>query len=163
MENVDIQRMMYYTKTIHTDGMWKENGGYIMNTEKITLNISAIDLAKVDLLVENGFAANRSELLKNAITQYLNSQDTDIKHLIEVVKGETTKNLGKWYFGIQYLNKKTVDQYIMENKSVVLVGYGMLIIDKDVTLEDLKKCVRSIKTYGVLKASKDIKKYYMEN
>jgi hypothetical protein len=43
---------------------WMVSGGEIMGgQEKITLNLSAVDLAKIDFLVEQGFYSSRSEFI----------------------------------------------------------------------------------------------------
>ena len=37
------------------------------DTEKITINISAVDLGRVDLLVDEGFYSNRSDFIRSDI------------------------------------------------------------------------------------------------
>jgi Arc/MetJ-type ribon-helix-helix transcriptional regulator len=41
------------------------------DTEKITINISAVDLGRVDLLVDEGFYSNRSDFIRTAIRKEL--------------------------------------------------------------------------------------------
>ena len=40
-------------------------------TEKITINLSVVDLGKIDLLVEEGFYSNRTDLIRTAIRNQL--------------------------------------------------------------------------------------------
>ena len=40
-------------------------------TEKITINISAVDLGRIDLLVDEGFYSNRSDFIRSAIRKEL--------------------------------------------------------------------------------------------
>ena len=40
-------------------------------TEKITINLGPIDLGQIDLLVEEGFYSNRTDLIRTAIRNQL--------------------------------------------------------------------------------------------
>ena len=131
-----------------------------MSTEKITLNISAIDLANIDLLVENGFASNRSDLMKTAIKQHLSNLDKETKQLILVEETEAAQNKKHWIFGIHRINSKTIKQHIDNNEHWSIVTYGMLIIDSNVTLAEMRECIEDIKVFGSIRANKDIKDYY---
>lgn len=134
-----------------------------MNTEKITLNINAIELANIDLLVENGFAANRSELMKTAIKQYLANLESETKHLLNVQESNAKTSKKHWILGMHHLSAKTVDELIRKNSITDIVVYGILIIDNKIPLSQLRQCVRSIKVYGPIRASKEIKNYYKDN
>ena len=37
------------------------------DTEKITINLSAVDLGRIDLLAEEGFYSNRTDFIRTAI------------------------------------------------------------------------------------------------
>ena len=40
-------------------------------TEKITINLGPVDLGQIDLLVEEGFYSNRTDLIRTAIRNQL--------------------------------------------------------------------------------------------
>jgi Arc/MetJ-type ribon-helix-helix transcriptional regulator len=42
-----------------------------MDTEKITINLGAVDLGKVDVLVDEGFYGNRTDFIRTAIRNQL--------------------------------------------------------------------------------------------
>src|SRR3954469_20677337 len=42
-------------------------------TEKITVNIGPVDLGQIDLLVDEGFYANRTDFIRTAIRRHLES------------------------------------------------------------------------------------------
>ncbi len=130
-----------------------------MNTEKITLNISAIDLANIDLLVENGFAINRSEFMKTAIKQYLSNLEDETKLLIKNEESQAKKNRLGWVFGGYYLTKDAVQKYIANQENVRLIVYGFLMVEEGITTDQLSKCITSVKVFGVIKADKQIKEY----
>jgi len=130
-----------------------------MNTEKITLNISAIDLANIDLLVENGFASNRSELLKTAIKHYLSNLGNETKKLIQIEEMQAEKSKYHWVFGGHRLSLNDVEKCIDSNEKITYVIYGILLVEKGVSLSKLKKCITGIKVYGIIKANKEIKDF----
>ena len=131
-----------------------------MNTEKITLNMNAMDLANIDLLVGNGFAANRSELMKTAIKSYLTNLEKESKLLLEVEQHEAKVNHWHWMFGFNKITEKYLNEKINDNKLVYISSYGMLAIDKNVSLDLMMQCIKEMKVHGVFKASKEIKDYY---
>lgn len=131
-----------------------------MNTEKITLNMNAMDLADIDLLVENGFAANRSELMKTAIKSYLANRENETKELIEVQKHEAKINHWHWFFGFNKITERYLKEKLLDNQIESISSYGTFTVDKDVSLDLMKQCVKEIKIHGTFKASKEIKDYY---
>ena len=134
-----------------------------MNTDKITLNVNAIDLANIDLLVENGFATNRSELMKTAIKTYLANLESDTKQLIQTKQQEAETNHWHWFFGFNKITEKFVNERIRNNKKVSITSYGMFKVDKNISLELMKQCITELKIYGPFKASKEIKDYYKKS
>src|SRR5262245_52201371 len=63
---------------------WREDGDLRVDnagvdTEKITINLGVVDLGKVDLLVEEGFYANRTDFIRTAIRNQLVRHDDDVK------------------------------------------------------------------------------------
>src|SRR5260370_23205395 len=48
-------------------------------TEKITINLGPVDLGQIDLLVEEGFYSNRTDLIRTAIRNQL-SLHTQVLH-----------------------------------------------------------------------------------
>ena len=86
--------------------------------------MNAMDLADIDLLVENGFAANRSEFMKTAIKSYLANREDETKQLLETEKHNAKIDHRHWFFGFnkiteKYLNEKvkltSIGWYIMNN------------------------------------------------
>src|SRR3954468_9905252 len=45
----------------------------VSDTEKITINLGAIDLGQIDLLVQEGFYSNRTDVIRTAIRNQLAS------------------------------------------------------------------------------------------
>jgi Arc/MetJ-type ribon-helix-helix transcriptional regulator len=51
-------------------------------TEKITINMSVVDLGKIDLLVQEGFYQNRTDFIRTAIRYQLANHAAEVKDSI---------------------------------------------------------------------------------
>lgn len=131
-----------------------------MNTEKITLNVNTIDLANIDLLVEHGFAANRSELMKNAIKNYLIGLDKETRLLLNAMQMKAEKEQDQWYFGFNKLGMDYFNEMISKNQTGKILAYGTFSIDKNIPIDVIKKVIKEVKVYGVFRASKEVKNFY---
>ena len=58
------------------------------DSEKITINMNAVDLGKVDLLVQEGVYSNRSDFIRTAIRSLLD------KHGLEIQQAVTRHSYG---------------------------------------------------------------------
>ena len=51
-------------------------------TEKITINLGLVDLGQVDLLVQEGFYANRTDFIRTAIRNQLTTHAEEVKRTV---------------------------------------------------------------------------------
>src|SRR5215813_8975889 len=49
--------------------------------EKLTINLTPVDVGKIELLVEQGFYANRAEFIRSAITSELHRHADTVKEV----------------------------------------------------------------------------------
>ena len=56
--------------------------GKLAETEKITINLGLIDLGHVDLLVQEGFYSNRTDLIRTAIRNQLTAQGEVLRQTV---------------------------------------------------------------------------------
>ncbi|KGR73533.1 CopG family transcriptional regulator [Ureibacillus manganicus] len=117
-------------------------------TEKITINMNVVDLGKVDLLVEQGFYSNRTDFIKTAIR----SQLTTYSNVVEPLIKEKS-----FAVGISYFNKSLLEEVHSQNKQLDIKVVGMLVLADDIEEELAIKTINSVKVFGVLKASPEIK------
>lgn len=169
-----------------------------METEKITINLGAVDLGQIDLLVDQGFYSNRTDFIRTAIRTALASHANDINGFkssdafgIKAVedrlsmaienkinrtirdklndaaeKIERSTNdisssvLGGGFAGtgLVSINAKDLETIKSAGKKINIKMVGMLIISDDVSPELALQTLGSVKVYGVLKASAEIKK-----
>src|SRR3984885_7268476 len=52
------------------------------DSEKITVNLGFIDLGRVDLMVRDGFYANRADFIRTAIRNQLERQDDAVRQSV---------------------------------------------------------------------------------
>lgn len=157
-----------------------------METEKITINIGAIDLGHIDLLVEQGFYTNRTDFIRTAIRNQMtvhsgdissikasgalginaalrdiNNQTKDISNMVNKVMTDVNGGFAGGT-GVFSYNRKMLEQVKLSGEKITLYLIGMLIIDKDVPAELVKETFSKIKVYGIIKASDEVKKVIAE-
>ena len=55
----------------------------VSDSEKITINLGYVDLGRIDLLVQEGFFSNRTDFIRTAIRNQLNSQSDEVSRSID--------------------------------------------------------------------------------
>ncbi len=118
------------------------------DTEKITINMSAVDLGRVDLLVDEGFYSNRSDFIRSAIRKEL---DVHRDIVIQTVSRKTMV-IGAVIYSSHDLEKAQAKGIVYDIKVV-----GTILLDKDITPELARATIGRIKIYGVLRASPAVK------
>ena len=118
------------------------------DTEKITINMSAVDLGRVDLLVDEGFYSNRSDFIRSAIRKEL-----DV-HRDMVVQAVSRK---KMVIGVVMYSRHDLE--IAQAKGVVydIKVVGTVILDSSISPELALATISRVKIYGILHASPAVK------
>ncbi|MCX7922556.1 MAG: CopG family transcriptional regulator [Clostridia bacterium] len=123
-----------------------------MDTEKITINIGAMDLGNIDLLVEQCFYTNRSDFIRTAIRNQINAHSNELKKI--------TSDMS--VFGMARFNRKELEKMYEIGKKLNLKLIGMLVVDNDVPVELFKKTMESVKVYGIINAPAEIRKLVIQ-
>lgn len=118
------------------------------DSEKLTLNIGYVDLGKVDLLVREGFYANRSDFIRTAIRNQLRVQAADIdssimRHSLDL--------------GLREFTKAELEQHLARQETLSIRVVGLARIAADVSPELAAAAIGSIKILGALQASSGVK------
>ena len=117
-------------------------------TEKITINMSVVDLGKVDLLVQEGFYQNRTDFIRAAIRSRLDTHEA-------VVQNSVVRN--SYGMGIFDWSRKDLEETIAKGERLSFNVIGMLEIKDDVSPELADRAIESIRIRGTLRASAAIK------
>ena len=126
----------------------------INSTEKITINVNTSDLGKIDLLIHEGYYSNRTDFIKSAIKSQVNKHDDEINMIL------SSKKKKDWFVGVYVLTEDELQALKRYGRKKAIRGMGLLIIDKDVSLDLMKTSISAIETYGVCRCSNEIKRYY---
>lgn len=119
------------------------------DTEKITINMSVVDLGQVDLLIDEGYYSNRTDFIRTAIRRQLEEHKEALNQTI------TRKSL---VVGVNALTRKSLEDKRKKGVLLDVRVVGMAIIDKDVSPELALETINSIKVNGKFQASKEVKK-----
>jgi Arc/MetJ-type ribon-helix-helix transcriptional regulator len=118
------------------------------DTEKITINLSVVDLGQVDLLVEQGLYSSRSDLVRTAIRNQLSA------HADVVQQAVVRKSLA---LGVLLYNHKDLEASLAKGEMLDIRIVGMVILAKSITPELARQAIRSLQVYGALRASPAVK------
>lgn len=117
-------------------------------SEKLTINLGYVDLGRIDLLVQEGFYSNRSDLIRTAIRKQLDSHADTVTKTID----RHTLELGLRDFSVTELEAVHSAGELLHIKVV-----GLVRIDADVSPELAKQTIGSITVLGALQASSQVK------
>jgi Arc/MetJ-type ribon-helix-helix transcriptional regulator len=117
-------------------------------TEKITINLGPVDLGQIDLLVQEGFYSNRTDLIRTAIRNQLNSHADVIKQTV------ARKSL---VLGLQHYSRADLEAVRNAGQTLQIQVLGLASIGADVTPELALATIDTITVLGALHASAAVK------
>ncbi len=116
--------------------------------EKITINVGFVDLGQIDLLVQEGFYANRSDLIRTAIRNQLASHADAVRQVV----GRKMLVLGIHHFSVDDL--RAIER---RGETVDLRVLGLASIADDVSPELARSAIASLNVLGAFHASAAVK------
>lgn len=123
------------------------------DSEKITINLGFVDLGRIDLLVKEGFYSNRSDFIRTAIRNQLDSHVDVVSKSIERYTME---------LGLRDYSRADLEALRDAGEILHLKVVGLARIEADVTPELALATIGSITVLGALQASAEIKKALAE-
>lgn len=117
-------------------------------TEKITINLGAVDLGQIDLLVSEGFYTNRTDFIRTAIRAQLATQAATVQRTAE------RRTL---VLGIQRFGRAELERLRKEGRSVRIRVLGLAVIDDDVDPELALETITEIEVLGAFRAGAAVK------
>ena len=116
--------------------------------EKITINLGYVDLGQIDLLVQDGFYANRTDLIRTAIRNQL------AVHADAVRQAVARKML---VLGIQHFTATDLQAVQAAGQVLQIRVLGLASFAADVTPELALATIDSVVVLGALHASPAVK------
>lgn len=120
----------------------------LADSEKITINLGMIDLGQIDLLVSEGFYANRTDLIRTAIRNQLNTHADVVRQTV------ARKSL---VLGLHHFSRKDLEAAQAAGERLQIQVLGMASIATDVTVDLALATIESIFVLGALHASAAVK------
>jgi len=118
------------------------------DSEKITINLGVIDLGQIDLLVQEGFYANRTDLIRTAIRNQL------VVHADVVKQTVLRKSL---VLGIQTYSRTDLEAVLAADQQLQIQVLGLAAIAADVPAALAEATIASVTILGVFQASAPVK------
>ena len=118
------------------------------DSEKITINLGLIDLGHIDLLVQEGFYSNRTDLIRTAIRNQL-ATHADV--LRQTVARRTL------VLGLQEFSRRDLEAVRKARTKLRIQVLGLVRIADDVSPALASETIESIAVLGALHASAAVK------
>ena len=117
-------------------------------SEKITINLGFVDLGHIDLLVEEGFYSNRTDFIRTAIRNQVQTHGDELKDSV------ARRSI---VLGLHRLTRKDLEQAIASGEQLHVQVLGLATIDDDVPAQLASRAIGSITVLGALRASPQVK------
>ena len=116
--------------------------------EKLTINIGCVDLGQIDLLVQEGFYNNRTDLIRTAIRNQITSHQDVVRQVV------SRKMLA---LGIQHFSAADLKAAKAAGQMLDIKVLGLASIAVDVTPALALATIQSLTVLGALHASPAVK------
>lgn len=117
-------------------------------TEKVTVNLSVVDLGKIDFLVDQGFYSNRTDFMRTAVRNQVGAHQSAMEAAI-------TRRA--FVIGVLIYTAQDLNRYRDAGERLDIRVVGMLVFDESVTPDLAQAVVRSIHIFGVVRAPAAVK------
>lgn len=121
----------------------------IGETEKLTINLGVVDLGQIDLLVQEGFYSNRTDLIRTAIRNQL------AVHADEVKRTVARRTL---VLGLQQFTRADLERAQAAGNKLVIQVLGLARIADDVSPELASDTIESVEVLGAFQASAAVRR-----
>lgn len=118
------------------------------DSEKITINLGYIDLGQIDLLVRDGFYANRTDFIRTAIRNQLDRQNEAVRKLVARQQLE---------LGLRVFSRQDFEAACARGEVLHIRVLGLAIIANDVPPELARAAIGSLHVLGALQATQEVK------
>jgi Arc/MetJ-type ribon-helix-helix transcriptional regulator len=118
------------------------------DTEKITINMSVVDLGQIDLLADEGFYSSRTDFIRTAIRNQLSVHSQEVRQAV------TRKSM---VIGALIYSAGDLEKYHAKGEQLDCKVIGLLSLADDVTPELAQAVFRSLEVMGVFRVSNAVR------
>lgn len=117
-------------------------------SDKITVNVGLVDLGQIDLLVNEGFYANRTDFIRTAIRRQIEARSTAVSRTI------ARRAL---VLGTQHYSRQQLEALRDGGQMVELRVVGLATIANDVSPELALSTIASVEVLGAFRAPQAVR------
>src|ERR1700761_4376147 len=139
----------------HPAGWWTDGMASVQelrprgaDSEKITINLGFVDLGHIDLMVRDGFYANRTDFIRTAIRNQLD------RHADVVRQSVARKTL---QLGLCHYSRNDLEAARERGEMLHINVLGLATIAQDVTADLAQATIASVSVLGALHATPAVK------
>ncbi len=121
----------------------------IGETEKLTINLGVVDLGQIDLLVQEGFYSNRTDLIRTAIRNQLAVHGDEVKRTV------ARRTL---VLGLQDFSRADLERAQAAGQRLQIQVVGLARIAADVSPELARATIESVEVLGAFHASAAVRR-----
>jgi Arc/MetJ-type ribon-helix-helix transcriptional regulator len=118
------------------------------DTDKVTVNLGLVDLAQMDLLVEEGFYTNRTDFVRAAVRNQLQQHAEAIRQTVLRKRFAT---------GLLRYSRLELERVVAAGEQLEIHVLGLAMVEDDVTPELARAAIASIRVLGAFVASAAVK------
>lgn len=109
------------------------------DSDKVTVNVGLVDLAQLDLLVDEGFYSNRTDFVRTAIRNQLQVHADAIRQTV------TRK---RYVMGMYRYSSRELAQLVAQGQQLEIHVLGLAVIEDDVDPALAQQAIASIQVLG---------------
>lgn len=118
------------------------------DSEKITVNLGFIDLGRIDLMVRDGFYANRADFIRTAVRNQLERQEDAVRQSVE---------RRQLKLGLSHYSRQDLEAARDKGSPLHIQVLGLASIASDVTPELARAAIASVQVLGAFQAHSAVK------
>ncbi|MGP8112991.1 MAG: CopG family transcriptional regulator [Steroidobacteraceae bacterium] len=118
-------------------------------TEKLTINLGLVDLGQIDLLVQEGFYGNRTDLIRTAIRNQLSVHADELKR---------TVSRRMLQVGLQDFSRADLERARAAGEMLQIQVVGLVRIAEDVPAELARATIQRVAVLGAFHASAAVRR-----
>lgn len=117
-------------------------------TEKITVNLGPVDLGQIDLLVDGGFYANRTDFIRTAVRNQLRGHRDELR---------STVDRRTLVLGAQHYSREDLEALREAGRTISVRVLGLVTIAADVPADLAAATIDHVEVLGAFRASPAVK------
>ena len=120
----------------------------VEKSEKITINVGLVDLGQIDLLVSEGFFANRTDFIRTAIRRQIESRARSV---------DSTVARRQLTLGTEHYSRHDLEALRDSGRMIELRVLGLATIADDVSPELALATIAAVEVLGAFRAPRAVK------